>query len=290
MLKTNIYPDMRNCQTGAIMQHDHASLLSLPALFVPHGAPTFALQPSAAGAALANLAQRIVQPKAVLVVSAHWDSALPTLGVSPRPSTLHDYSGFPQALYSIRYPAPGAVAWAMEARALLEEAGFPVALDPQRGLDHGTWIPLRLMYPQATLPVFTLSLQSRLGPAHHLRLGQALAPLRDVGVLVLGSGNLTHNLRDFMALEGSDQTPAYVPAFQNWMHDQLATGDIAALLEYRARAPGAREAHPSDEHLLPLYVALGAAGPHYRYERVYSGIAYRTLAMDSYAFWPEAAP
>lgn len=260
---------------------------TLPALFVPHGAPTFALQPGAAGTALAELAQRLPQPQAVLVVSAHWDTLLPTLGVSPRPATMHDFYGFPQPLYALRYPAPGAVAWAMEARTLLEEAGLRVALDPQRGLDHGAWIPLRLMYPAATVPVFTLSLQSLLGPTHHYRLGQALAPLAAAGVLVLGSGNLTHNLRDFM--QGRAQTPAYVSAFQGWMRDRLEAGDSAALLDYRAQAPDAPAAHPTDEHLLPLYVALGSAGPHFRAEQVYSGIAHNMLAMDSYAFWPQAA-
>lgn len=260
---------------------------ALPALFVPHGAPTFALQPGAAGAALAELAQRLPQPKAILVVSAHWDTAVPALSVAPRPATMHDFSGFPQVLYALRYPAPGAVPWAMEARTLLEEAGLEVRLDPERGLDHGAWIPLRMMYPQATVPVFALSLQSRLGPAHHLRLGRALSPLIDAGVLVLGSGNLTHNLRHFMQLQGSADTPDYVTAFQGWMHDRLQAGDIDALLDYRASAPGALEAHPTDEHLLPLYVALGAAGQHFRAEAVYSGIAHNTLAMDSIAFWPQ---
>lgn len=263
---------------------------ALPTLFVPHGAPTFALQPGEAGTALAELAQRLPQPRAILVVSAHWDTALPTLSISPHPATLHDYSGFPQALYALRYPAPGAVAWAMEARTLLEEAGLDVRLDPERGLDHGAWIPLRLMYPQAQLPVFTLSLQSRLGAAHHYQLGQALAPLREAGVLVLGSGNLTHNLRHFMQLQGSEHVPDYVTVFQGWMHDRLQACSINALLDYRASAPGALEAHPTDEHLLPLYFALGAAGPHYRTETVYSGIAHNMLAMDGFAFWPQAAP
>lgn len=259
---------------------------SLPTLFVPHGAPTFALHPGAAGAAIAALPQRIERPKAVLMVSAHWDTVVPTLGIVPRPDTLHDYYGFPRALYSIHYPASGAVSLAMDARLLLEEAGFEVALDPQRGLDHGAWIPLRLMYPDATVPVLTLSLQSQLAPAHHYRLGQALAPLRDAGVLIVGSGNLTHNLGHFQQLHGSDITPDYVPAFQRWVRDRLDAGDVDALLAYRHLAPGALQAHPTDEHLLPFYVALGAAGRGFETEAIYSGIEHNILAMDSYAFWP----
>ena len=261
----------------------------LPTLFVPHGAPTFALSPGAAGAAMEEIAQRIGKPKAVLIVSAHWDTEVPTLGVVPRPETIHDYYGFPQPLYAIRYPAPGAVPLAMDARMLLEESGFDVALDPRRGLDHGAWIPLRLMFPDATVPVLTLSVQGHLGPAHHYRVGQALAPLREAGVLIVGSGNLTHNLGHFHQLRGAAQAPDYVTAFQDWISRQLGAGDINALLAYRALAPGAVQAHPTDEHLLPFYVALGAAGSEFATEAVYSGIEHNMLAMDSYAFWPASS-
>lgn len=255
-----------------------------PALFVPHGAPTFAQQPGAAGAALAAFAQTLPKPKAVVVVSAHWDTETPTLGIACRPETIHDFYGFPQALYAIRYPARGAVAWAMEARTLLEEAGLEVKLDPLRGLDHGAWIPLRLMFPEAEVPVFTLSLQSRLGPEHHYRIGQALAPLRAAGVLIVGSGNLTHNLAHFGLLRGANNLPEYVAAFQNWVRERLVAGDVASLLEYRELAPAAETAHPTDEHLLPLYVALGAAGEDIAVEQVYSGIEHNMLVMDAYAF------
>lgn len=271
------------------MKPDAACAQRLPALFVPHGAPTFALDPGAAGAALAAFAHGIGRPKAVLVVSAHWDTARPTFSVACRPDTLHDFYGFPQPLYAIRYPVCGAVAWAMEARALLEEAGFAVELDPQRGLDHGAWIPLRVMFPDASVPVLAMSVQSRLGPAHHYRLGQALAPLRDAGVLVVGSGNLTHNLGHFARLRGAGNQPSldYVPAFQHWLRQQVEAGDIESLLQYRSRAPGAAEAHPTEEHLLPFYVALGAAGTNFSAETVYSGVEHDMLVMDAYAFWPE---
>lgn len=260
----------------------------LPALFVPHGAPTFALEPGETGAALADFARELVRPKAVLVISAHWDTELPTFSAACRPETIHDFYGFPQQLYTIRYPVCGAVGWAMEARTLLEEAGFAVVLDPQRGLDHGAWIPLRVMYPDASVPVVAMSVQSRLGPRHHYRLGQALAPLRDAGVLIVASGNLTHNLGHFGA--GSRRGAVsldYVPAFQQWWRQRIEAGDIESLLDYRAKAPGAVEAHPTEEHLLPFFVALGAGGKQFAPQVVYSGIEYDILVMDSYAFWPE---
>jgi 4,5-DOPA dioxygenase extradiol len=258
----------------------------LPTLFVPHGAPTFALQPGAAGAALHAFAQRIGQPKAVLIVSAHWDTQIPTLSVDPKPETIHDFYGFPRPLYAIRYPATGAVSLGMDARALLEDAGFEVALDPQRGLDHGAWIPLGLMFPEANVPVLALSLQSHQGPEYHYRIGEALSSLREQGVLVIGSGNLTHNLGHFHQLQGAHGAPAYVTQFQGWVRDRLLAQDIDQLLAYRTLAPGAIQAHPTDEHLLPFYVALGAAGRNFVTEAVYSGVEYNMLAMDSYAFWP----
>jgi len=260
---------------------------ALPTVFVPHGAPTFALDPGPAGAAMTALAGRMGRPKAILVISAHWDTERPTVGVALHPETIHDYWGFPEPLYSMRYPAPGSAALATDVRALLEGAGFEAELDVARGLDHGAWIPLRLMYPGADVPVVPLSIQSHLGPEHHFRLGQALAPLREQGILVLASGNITHNLRDFqrLALRGA-KPPGYVQEFPAWIWERLEQGDVAALLRYRDTAPGAREAHPTDDHLLPLYVVLGAARSGYRAERCFSEVYDKMLAMDSYAFWP----
>lgn len=259
----------------------------LPSLFVPHGAPTFILQPGEAGAALVTAAHNLTSPKAILIVSAHWDTAVPTLSVACRPDTIHDFYGFPQELYSIRYPAPGAVNWAMEARSLLEESGFKVELDAKRGLDHGAWVPLKLMYPDATVPVFALSIQSHLGPAHHYRVGQALSSLLAEGVLIIGSGNLTHNLGHFHRLRGGDTVPGYVTDFQKWVQEKLQEQDIESLLDYRQQALSAVEAHPTDEHWMPFYVALGAAGNGFDAELLYSGIQHQMLAMDTYAFWPQ---
>jgi 4,5-DOPA dioxygenase extradiol len=253
-------------------------------LFVPHGAPTFALHPGAAGAAMAAMADRLPRPRAIVIVSAHWDTALPTVGTSTRFATIHDFSGFPPALYALRYPATGCPERAHAVAAAIEAARLPVRLDAARGLDHGAWVPLRTMYPDADVPVIPLSIQSRGGPEQAWRLGRALAGL---GLLVIGSGNLTHNLRDWhLVTRSGGAAPAYVRGFADWTAARLTAGDTAALLDYRRRAPGGVQAHPSEEHLLPLFVALGAAGAPARAERFHAGIDEHVLAMDAWTFAP----
>jgi 4,5-DOPA dioxygenase extradiol len=261
-----------------------------PALFVPHGAPTFALRPGAAGAALVRQAGRLPRPRAIVAVSAHWDTAVPTVGVAPRLDTIHDFSGFPRELYELRYPATGCPEVAHEVFTAIADAGLPAAVDPVRGLDHGAWVPLRLMFPDADVPVVPLSIQSEAGPAHSLAVGRALAGLRARGFLLVASGNLTHNLRDyFIAARAGGHTPAYVREFADWIWERLATRDVDALLDYRRGAPYGARAHPTEEHLLPLYVALGAAGPGFEAERIHSGIDDYVLAMDAFAFSAPAA-
>ncbi len=259
----------------------------LPTLFVPHGAPTFALRPGAAGAALAEMAARLPRPRAIVIVSPHWDTVEPTVGHAERLDTIHDFYGFPSELYEIRYPATGCPEGARDVAGAIAAAGLPVHDVASDGLDHGAWVPLRLMYPEADVPVIPLSLQSRAGATQAYRLGQALAPLVDKGFLVIGSGNITHNLRDYMiARQNGGQTPDYVRDFPAWMSSRLQAGDIDALLGYREQAPGAVSAHPSDEHLLPLYVALGAAGEGAAVQRFHAGISDYVLAMDAYTFTP----
>ncbi len=258
-----------------------------PTLFVPHGAPTFALRPGAAGAALARQAQALPLPRAIVIVSAHWDTAEPTVGFAERPETIHDFGGFPDALYSMRYPATGCREAAEDVVAALQTAGLPAYKDAGRGLDHGAWVPLRLMFPDAEVPVIPLSIQSHGGPEGAYRLGRALAPLAAKGFLVIASGNVTHNLRDYqMAARSGGQTPAYVRQFTDWLADRLYARDISALLDYRKQAPGGVQAHPTDEHLLPLFVALGAGGEGAQIERFHAGIDDYVIAMDAYSFLP----
>ncbi len=256
-----------------------------PSLFVSHGAPTFALRPGAAGAALQAEASRLPLPRAIVIVSAHWDTAVPTVGLAERPETIHDFWGFPDELYALRYPATGCREAALEVVAALEAAGLPVATDATRGLDHGAWVPLRLMFPEAEVPVIPVSVQSHLGPAGAHRLGEALAPLAGRGFLVIGSGSVTHNLRDYQqAWQRGGETPDYVRPFADWLHAHLAANDREALLDYRRQAPNAVRAHPSDEHLLPLFVAWGAGGQQPETRRFHAGIDDYVIAMDAYSF------
>ncbi len=258
----------------------------LPALFVSHGSPMMALEPGAAGEALRRLGDSIPRPKAILAVSAHWDQSAPTLSAAETPETIHDFYGFPAPLYALRYPAPGAPALARRAAELLAAAGLPARLHPSRGLDHGAWSPLRFLYPEADIPVTQLAIQSRLGAAHHFALGRALRPLRDEGVLILGSGSLTHNLHEFRGGTQDAGVEPYVREFQTWVHDHIAAGDADALNDYRHRAPHAARAHPSEEHFIPLHVALGAADAIAGAKRITDAVDYRILAMDTYVFDP----
>ena len=235
----------------------------LPSLFVSHGAPTLPFEDaSPARAFLAGLGGQIPKPRAILAVSAHWETARPTLSGAERPATVHDFYGFPRELYALRYPAPGAPALAERAAGLLREAGLPAGLDPGQGLDHGAWVPLLLAFPEADIPVAQLSVQPAGGAAAHLALGRALAPLRDEGVLILGSGGAVHNLGRIRYGGGPlpVSAPAWAQAFEDWLVGAVEAGDAAALAAWLDEAPEARIAQPSDEHFLPLLVALGAGG------------------------------
>jgi 4,5-DOPA dioxygenase extradiol len=257
----------------------------LPTLFISHGSPMLAVEPGLYGAAWQDMAAALPRPDAILVVSAHWTTPAPVLSHTATPATIHDFGGFPPDLYRLRYPAPGAPALAEQAAALLRTSGIAVDLAPERGLDHGAWVPLRHMYPDAGIPVTQLSVQLARDAAWHMRLGAALRPLRSQNVLVLASGSLTHNLRDFDFDEfGADRAEAYVREFQAWMHDALQRNDTAALEGWQRVAPHAPRAHPTPEHLLPLFVAYGAAGTAPAVERPLARYSGGALAMDCYVF------
>ncbi len=259
-------------------------MTTMPSLFLSHGAPTLPLTDTPARAFLSQFGGAIARPKAILVVSAHWETSVPTVSAVDRNDTIHDFGGFPQALYALRYPAPGSPAVAARTSELLRASGIDCRIDRDRGLDHGAWVPLLLMYPHADIPVLQLSVQPHLGTAHHLRIGHALAALRQEGVLIIGSGSLTHDLSEFRGRGPDDPAPDWVNAFADWFHTALTTGRTGDLLDYRRQAPYAVKNHPSEEHLLPLYVALGAAGESARAERPHASSTYGILRMDVYAF------
>lgn len=219
----------------------------------------------------------------------HFDAVRPLghgaaiASTAEQPETIHDFYGFPRALYELRYPAPGAPDLAKRAAALLGEQGIP-ATTTDHGLDHGAWVPMLLMFPDADIPVAQLSIQPRLDAAHHFRIGRALRELRDDGVMIVGSGQITHNLRmaDFSA-RPEDADPR-VTEFTDWFEGRMAERDIDALLDYRARAPHAALMHPTDEHLLPVFSALGAAADDYELAVQSLGTFQRALAMTNYVF------
>ena len=252
----------------------------MPSLFVSHGAPTFALEPGIAGANLTALGRALPRPAAVLVVSPHWMTPAPRVGISPRPATIHDFGGFDPALYDITYPVAGHAALGLRTVDLLRAAGWAAEADDRRGLDHGAWVPLRHLYPQADVPTLQVSLPARLDAEHAWAFGEALAPLADEGVLIVGSGSLTHNLYEFRSGHGSDE--GYVTEFASWVRDAVVRGDHARLRRTLELAPHARRAHPTAEHFWPLLVAAGAkprAGA-----VMEGGITHGVLSMDAFVF------
>lgn len=258
-------------------------IMTLPSLFVSHGAPTFALEPGSIGSQLTALAAGLERPRAVLVISAHWITAGLEVGCAVQPETIHDFGGFPRELYSLQYPAPGAPDVAEEVLEALARAGFPGRANPRRGLDHGAWTPLMHLYPDASVPVLQLSLPMTSSSDVLLALGRALAPLRQSGILIVASGCITHNLRDIRL--GDDKGDDYVREFMDWVASTIATGDLPSLLNLRRRAPHGVRAHPSDEHLQPLLVAIGAAGNDWvASRRLEGGISYGAIGMDAYVF------
>lgn len=255
-----------------------------PAIFVSHGSPTLPLERGAAVDFLRGLGGAVGRPEAVLVVSAHWDTERPAVSGAAQPETIHDFYGFPPELYRLSYPAPGAPELAVRVAKLLEANRMRARIDPARGLDHGAWTPLFHMYPQADVPVTQLSIQSPLGPAHHVRLGEALRPLRDEGVLILASGGATHNLRELSYQRGNPAPQPWVVEFNEWLADAVLSGRRDDLVGYRQKAPHAVRNHPTDEHLIPLFVALGAGSPDAAAQRLHTSISSGVISMDAYRF------
>lgn len=261
-------------------------MTTAPSLFVSHGSPMFALQPGELGPRLARLGASLAGIEAVLVVSPHWQTRGLRVMTTPAPATVHDFGGFPPALHALQYTPPGAPALALDVAGLLADAGFAPTLDDDRGLDHGAWVPLRHLLPDARLPVFQVSLPHDLDARGALRLGHALAPLRERGVLLVGSGSMTHNLHEFRV---HVRDPEYAQHFAEWVHAAIAANDVEALVDYRRRAPHAVRAHPTEEHFLPLLVALGARHPGEQAWWLEGGMTDGILSMDSYAWGLDAA-
>jgi 4,5-DOPA dioxygenase extradiol len=265
-------------------------------IFVSHGSPMTALEPREAGAFMQRLGGAIDaafgRPRAIVAISAHTLARAPALLAAPRHAAVYDFGGFDDRLYTLRYDAPGAPALAGEVEQLLRGAGIAVHRLEQGGLDHGIWTPLRYMWPAADVPVLPLAFVPSWSPRQLFEFGAALAPLAARGVLVMGSGSITHNLRRVFAggLRDVDRAAtAESTAFRDWFVQRGGAADWDTLLDYRAQAPHAALMHPSDEHLLPFYAAAGAAG-RAPATRIHASLTYGDLGMDAYAFGPGAAP
>lgn len=260
----------------------------LPTAFISHGSPMHAIDAGAAGEAWQALAEEITathgRPRAILMASAHWETNIPMVTGAALPETIHDFGGFPEALYRIQYPAAGDTALAERVQTLLRDAGIATGIDAHRGLDHGAWSPLLHMYPHADIPVVQLAIQTDRGARHHLAMGRALQPLRDAGVLVIGSGHMTHNLRDYFTLRTPTGAAPYASEFRNWVDVRVRERRFDELADWDVQAPAALRAHPSAEHFLPLFVAVGAAGETYQTETLFAGFDGPALAMDAYRF------
>ena len=264
----------------------------IPTLFISHGAPTYAVAPGLSGGQLASLGQALAKPKAVLVVSPHWTTPEVRIGAATQQETIHDFGGFPPALYQLRYPVQGNPPLAAKTRELLISAGWSATLDVERGLDHGAWVPLRHLYPKADVPTIQVSMPAKLDASSAYAFGQTLAPLADEGVLIIGSGSLTHNLYEFRS--ANSEEPAYAKEFVAWVRKTVLSGDRSRLQQTLELAPHAKRAHPTSEHFLPLLVAAGAAdgaqGSSGTVDVIDGGFTHGVLSMESYVFAPGHAP
>ncbi|MGZ5185817.1 MAG: dioxygenase family protein [Caldimonas sp.] len=270
----------------------------LPPVFVSHGSPMIALEPGEAGAFMKRLGPAIDaafgRPKAIVSISAHTAARAPVVLAAPRHEAIYDFGGFDPKLFTLRYDAPGDPALAARVLGLLQAQGIAARSVPEGGLDHGAWTALRYLYPAADIPVVPLAFVPSDSPARQFALGEALAPLAAEGVLVLGSGSITHNLRRVFSGGGLHPDKAQPEisesaAFRRWIAERSAARDWDALFDYRARAPHAVDMHPTDEHLLPWFVAAGAGGRAAPALRVHDSATMGSLGMDAYAFGPNAS-
>ncbi len=271
----------------------------LPSLFISHGAPTFALEPGLAGAQLRALGKAfgaaLPKPKAVLIVSPHWITREPEISGAARPETTYDFGGFDPALLKLKYPANGHPMLAARAADVLRSQGWAATVNPEQGLDHGAWVPLMHLFPAHDIPVFQASMPYRLNAQSAFDYGRALRQLGEEGVLVLGSGSLTHNLHEFrMDPQRFAPQPAqpgarehYAEVFSAWVREAVRAGDEARLLSTLQSAPHAARAHPTSDHFLPLLVAFGAAPSALPVTVMQGGITHGMLSMESYVFGAE---
>ncbi|WP_394242978.1 DODA-type extradiol aromatic ring-opening family dioxygenase [Vibrio astriarenae] len=255
-----------------------------PALFISHGSPMLVVEQTKTTRFFEHLGATLPKPKAIVIFSAHMDSRHEVIiTAAEHPHTVHDFYGFPEPLYQLNYPAPGDPDLAQTIASKISEAGFPVFLDPKRGWDHGVWMPLMLVYPNANIPIVQVSIDANAGTEYNHRLGNALRSLREEEVLMIGSGGISHNLQAYFSPDSLPENEVKVQAFTDWVNRHLEGGDRNSLLDYQSLAPEADFNHPTQEHFLPLLTILGTSdGKEIR--RIHSDLDNRVLALDAYQF------
>ena len=258
------------------------TLARAPVLFISHGAPTFALEPGVLGARLREIGSSLESLSGVAIVSPHWQTRDLRVATSARPETIHDFGGFDPKLYTLSYPAPGAPDLALATIRLLADAGLPAIGDAQWGLDHGAWVPMMHLLPEARVPVYQVSVPYNLSTQGAIELGRALAPLRDQGVAIVASGSMTHNLSEFRG--ATNGVAPYVSEFTDWIRAAVLKRDMGALVDYRKQAPHAVRAHPTEEHFLPLHVAIGATDDGEAATVIEGQTTYGIINMESYGW------
>ncbi|MGI9352145.1 MAG: DODA-type extradiol aromatic ring-opening family dioxygenase [Rhizobiaceae bacterium] len=263
-----------------------------PTLFLSHGAPNMALNDTPVRKFLSGLGERYPKPDAIVAVSAHFETNGAVVVTDPNPEMIYDFRGFETDLYNMRYPAPGHYKLGEEIAGLLEKADLPVSKMAKRGFDHGTWVPFSLAWPKADIPVVQLSIDPDQGPDYHFRLGKALSSLPARNIAIVGTGNITHNLKAFFSRGEDAELDAnikdWVAEFLSWFSSEIESGNTNNVLNYRENAPFAVENHPTDEHLLPIFVAMGAAGEKYSAKKIHESYTHDFLAMDAWEFSPAA--
>lgn len=256
----------------------------MPTLFVSHGSPGLLIDQGPTFEFFKSLGKLFPRPQAILCISAHWWLAELTVTSNSQSKLIYDFYGFPKALYDIQYPSPGHHRLAHTVQEMLTQAGFACNLDENRGLDHGAWSPLNLIYPAADIPVIQLSLKTDFDLKSHFKVGQALEPLREQGILIFASGGVTHNLREFTQFDIDAPPQPYAKAFDNWLCQAIETADQDSVFNYQSKAPHAKRNHPTPEHLLPLLVSLGAGGKGINGQRLHQGFTYGILSMAAYGW------
>ena len=256
------------------------NLQTLPGLFISHGSPMLALNPEQVGPALHRLSLNLPEPKAIVVMSAHWESQALEVSTSVRPETWHDFRGFPAELYDIHYPAAGAPQLAEQIIQLFADAGIPAHANSTRPRDHGVWMPLLHMYPDADIPVIEISLPINMSAKDIFKIGQTLAILREQQILLIGSGSITHNLAELSWHGESQEVPVWASSFRNDVVSKLNHQDYEAILDWQ-NIPYVKRNHPTLEHFAPLFFAMGTGS---RFNIVHSSFSMGSLGMDIYRF------